>query len=197
MSEKAELQGVSKLLVDFGPMLVFFGAYQVMKRAYGMADTQATVWATGIFMVAVAISMVFAYVRIRRIPAMLWFTAALVGIFGGLTIWLQDDTFIKMKPTILYALFGAILFFGLWRGTNYLKLLLGKAFEGLSDEGWNGLTRRWAIFFVAMAVLNEVIWRSFSTDIWFHFKTWGDVALTFVFALAMSPYMMKHGVKWE
>ncbi|WP_199553575.1 septation protein A [Sandaracinobacteroides hominis] len=184
---RRQLEGWPKLAVDFGPLLVMFATY---------ARFDIFV-ATAAFMVATAAAMAFSWALTRRIPAMTWFSAILVGVFGGLTLWLKDETFIKVKPTIIYLIFSAVLFFGLYRGNNYLKSLFGSAFHGVSERGWQLLTWRWAIFFLVVAAMNEAIWRLFSTDIWMHFKVWGDTLLTFLFALAQMPMLMRHGLKLE
>lgn len=184
---KKELEGWRKLAVDLGPLVVFFAAY---------ARFDIFV-ATGAFMAATAAAMAFAWALTRHIPAMTWFSAVLVGVFGGLTLWLKDDIFIKMKPTIVYLIFSAVLFFGILRGRNYLKSLLGSAFHGLSEAGWLLLARRWALFFLLLAVLNEIFWRFFSTDVWMHFKVWGDTLLTFAFAMAQMPMLLKNGLTLE
>jgi len=183
-TEKPELTGWKKIAVDFGPLVVFFIAYNRFDMFV----------ATAAFMVAIAAAVTASWILTRHVPAMLWFTAALVGFFGALTLWLKDETFIKMKPTAVYLIFAAILGFGLATGRNYLKNLFEKAFTGLSDAGWQQLTIRWALFFVTMAIANEIAWRAFSTDIWVHFKTWGDTLLTFIFALTQIPMMKKHGL---
>lgn len=191
MSEGAaaprELGAWTKLAVDLGPLLIFF-------TAYSRFDIFV---ATGAFMAATAVAMAVAWILTRHIPAMTWFSAVLVGVFGGLTIWLQDEIFIKVKPTIVFLIFSAILFFGIFRGRNYLKVLLGAAFTGLSEHGWYLLAWRWAIFFLVLAGLNEMFWRLFSTDVWMQFKLWGDTLLTFVFAIAQMPMLMKHGLKLD
>ncbi len=184
---RRELTGWKKLAVDFGPLLVFFAAYS---RFGIFAGTAA-------FMAATAVSMVAAWLLVRHIPAMTWFSAILVGVFGGLTLWLKDETFIKIKPTIVFLTFAAILFFGLFRRRNYLKLIMGSAFEGLSERGWELLAWRWAFFFLVLAGLNEVFWRFFPTNIWLHFKLWGDTLLTFAFALAQMPMLTRHGLRLE
>jgi intracellular septation protein len=179
-----ELDGWKKLAVDLGPLIVFFAAYSRFDIFVG----------TAAFMVATAIAMAVAWALTRHIPAMTWFSAVLVGVFGGLTLWLQDETFIKMKPTIVFLIFAGILGFGLLRRRNYLKTLLGAAFTGLSDRGWQLLAKRWALFFVALAALNEFFWRGFSTEIWLHFKIWGDTVLTFAFAIAQFPMLKRYGL---
>ncbi len=179
-----ELDGWKKLAVDLGPLIVFFAAYSQFDIFVG----------TAAFMVATAIAMAVAWALTRHIPAMTWFSAVLVGVFGGLTLWLKDETFIKMKPTIVYLIFAGILAFGLFRRRNYLKSLLGAAFLGLSELGWEMLARRWAWFFLLLAALNEIFWRYFSTEIWLHFKIWGDTLLTFLFAIAQMPMLLRHGL---
>ncbi len=186
-TKKPALDGWKKIAVDFGPLLIFFLAY----NRYDMFV------ATGAFMAATAVAIIFSFALTRHVPAMTWFSALLVGVFGGLTLWLHDETFIKMKPTIVFAIFAAILFFGLATGRNYLQRLLGSAFTGLTERGWSILALRWAIFFVLLAVLNEIFWRFFPTNIWLHFKLWGDTLLTFAFAMAQIPMMTKHGLKLD
>jgi intracellular septation protein len=182
---RRELGGWQKFAVDFVPLIVFL-------IAYNRSDMFT---ATALFMGATAIAVAASYILVRHVPPMLLFSAALVGLFGGLTLWLQDEAFIKMKPTFVFLLFAAILGFGLITGRNYLKSLLGAAFIGLSDRGWHLLALRWALFFLLLAGLNEIFWRFFSTDIWLHFKVWGDTLLTFGFALAQLPMLKKHGLK--
>lgn len=181
---RRELAGWQRAAVDFGPLLIFF---VVNARAGLMAATAA-------FMVATAVAIAVSFAIMRHVPAMTWFSALLVGVFGGLTLWLNDETFIKMKPTVVYLIFAAILAFGLVRRRNYLKLVLGPAFHGLSDAGWTILARRWTGFFLLLAIGNELIWRLFSTDLWMHFKLWGDTLLTFLFALAQLPLLRRHGL---
>ena len=178
------LPPLARLAVDLGPLVVFFIAYGRL----GMIP------ATGVFMVATLIAIIVSFVFTRHVPPMMWFSALLVGIFGGLTLWLQDETFIKMKPTIVYLCFSSVLAFGLLRRRNYLKALLGTAFPGLSDEGWRRLAIRWAGFFLVLAALNEIIWRLVSTDAWVTFKVWGVTPLTFLFAVAQFPLLKRHGL---
>ena len=185
--KRPELDGWRKLAIDFGPLLVFFATYSKFGIFTG----------TAAFMGATLVAMIAAWVFVRRIPAMTWFSAILVGVFGGLTLWLQDETFIKIKPTIVFLIFSAILFFGLFRKRNYLKALLGAALEGLSERGWDLRAWRWAVFFLVLAALNEVFWRFFPTEIWLHFKLWGDTLLTFVFAIAQAPMLIRHGLKLD
>jgi intracellular septation protein len=120
-------------------------------------------------------------------------SAVVVMVFGGLTLYLQDETFIKLKPTIIYALFAVLLLGGLLMGRSLLALVLDSMFQ-LTEDGWKKLTARWALFFVAMAILNEVIWRSVSTDAWVAFKTFAILPITILFALAQTPLLMRHAI---
>ena len=145
-------------------------------------------------MVAMVAAMLFSALRYRRISPLLWFSGVMVVILGGLTIWLHDETFIKMKPTIYYALVALLLTFGLVTGRPLLHGVLGSTYPGLDDDGWSKLTRNWALFFAFMAVLNEAVWRTQSWDFWVGFKLWGAVPLTLLFAIANIPMLMKHGL---
>ncbi len=172
---------VVKLLVEIGPLIVLF-----------IANWQLGIyWATGIFMVATVLSLAVSRAVLGRIPMMPLVTALFVMVFGGLTIWLQDEHFIKIKPTIVYCLFAAILFGGLLAGKTFLKLALGEAFR-LTDEGWRKLTVRWGGFFLFLALLNEIVWRNFSTDFWVGFKVFGAVPLLMLFAVAQVGLMQRY-----
>ncbi len=193
MSEKAEPQGGAKLLIDLGPLLVFFLANffapvpQVMKIFV----------ATGAFMVAMVAAMLFSAIRYRRISPLLWFSGVMVVILGGLTIWLHNETFIKMKPTVYYVLVAGLLAFGLATDKPLLERVLGSAYPSLNAAGWRKLTRNWALFFAFMALLNEAVWRNSSTDFWVGFKLWGALPLTFLFAAANIPMLLRHGLMRE
>lgn len=193
MSTRQEPTSGSQLLIDVGPLLVFFAANffapvpQVLKIFV----------ATGAFMAAMVAAMIYSALRFGRISPMLWFSGVLVVLMGGVTIWLQDETFIKMKPTFYYLLVTALLAFGLFTGRPLLKRVLGSAYPGLDEEGWRKLTRNWALFFGFMAVLNEVVWRNSSTDFWVGFKLWGAIPLTFLFAIANIPMLLRHGLNRE
>ncbi len=147
-------------------------------------------------MVATVISVAFAWLRYHKVPVMPLVSAVIVLIFGGLTIYLQDETFIKLKPTIVYGAFAALLLAGLAVQKPVLALLFGPVFN-LTDEGWRKLTVRWAVFFVLMAILNEFVWRNFSTDIWVSFKAFGFLPITLVFAMAQVPLMQRFGLPEE
>jgi intracellular septation protein len=170
MPERPQLNPALKLALDLGPLVLFFAA----NSRYGIFA------ATAVFMAAVIAALVVSYAMTRRLPIMPVVTAIIVIVFGGLTLILHDATFIKVKPTIIYGLFGVVLIGGLL----FNKPLLGVVFDSLfhlSDEGWRKLTLRWAIFFFALAVLNEIAWRNVSTDTWVAFKVFGVVPLTIVF----------------
>jgi intracellular septation protein len=162
-----------KLLVEVGPLAVFF-----------ITNAKAGIyWGTGVFMVATVISLVVSRVLFGRIPVMPLVSGVCVMVFGGLTLWLQDDHFIKIKPTIVNALFAAALFAGLLAGQSLLRIVFGEVFR-LTEEGWRKLTLRWACFFVCLAVLNEIVWRTVSTDTWVTFKVFAIMPLTMAFAVA-------------
>jgi intracellular septation protein len=153
--------------------------------------------ATGAFMIAMIAAMLFSAIRYRRISPLLLFSGVMVVVLGGLTIWLHDETFIKMKPTVYYALVAALLAFGLLTDRPLLQRVLGSTYPGLDEDGWKKLTRNWALFFAFMAVLNETVWRNSSTQFWIGFKIWGALPLTFLFAAANIPMLLRHGLMRE
>jgi len=168
--------------VDYGPLVAFFAVYV----AFGLMAATAAV------IVASVVALALAWHAERRLPAMPLLTALVVALFGGLTLWLQDETFIKMKPTIVQGLIAAILLGGLATGRPLLQPLLGHVLPPIADAAWHRLTFRYALFFAAMAVLNEIVWRTQSTDVWVTFKVFGIMALTIVFALAQVPFLARH-----
>ncbi len=168
-------------LADYGPLAVFFVAY--FKWDLFVA-TAALIAATGV-------ALAIAWLGERRVPLMPLITAGVVAVFGGLTLWLQDEIFIKMKPTIVQLLFAAVLLGGLVFKRPLLRYLLGTALA-MDDAGWRRLTLRWAVFFAVMAGINELVWRTQSTDFWVSFKVFGILGLTFAFALAQMPLVLKH-----
>jgi intracellular septation protein len=182
-----------RLLIDLGPLLVFFLANFFAP----VPDTLKIFVATGAFMVAMMVAMLVSQLKYRHISPLLWFSGLMVVVLGGLTIWLHNETFIKIKPTIYYSVVAALLVFGMYTGRNLLKMVLGSAYPGLSDRGWRLLTRNWALFFVAMAILNEIAWRTTSTDLWVSLKLWAFMPATFLFALANVPMLLKHGLTLE
>ncbi len=182
MAEKKKLNPTLKLVLDIGPLILFFAA----NAKFGIYA------ATGSFMVAVLVALAVAYVLTKRIEIMPLVTAVIVLVFGGLTIVLHDELFIKLKPTIIYLLFGGALFVGLFLNKPLLGLLFDSVFN-LTDEGWRKLTWRWAFFFLFLAVVNEVVWRTQTTDFWVNFKLFGVVPLTFIFGALQYPLLMKYG----
>jgi intracellular septation protein len=171
-----------KLLIELGPLLVFFGG-----------NAAAGIFAgTAAFMVATLLALGVAMLRYHKVPVMPLVSGAVVLVFGGLTLYLRDDTFIKLKPTIVYLMFAGLLAAGLMLRKPLLELLLGPVFR-LSEVGWRKLTWRWALFFVAMAICNELVWRNVSTNVWVSFKAFGFLPLTFLFALAQVPLMQRYG----
>lgn len=176
-----ETPGWLRPAVDYGPLIAFVLAY-VGWDLYV---------ATAALMAATAVSLALSWVMARRIPPMPLVTAAVVGVFGGLTLWLDDESFIKMKPTIVQAMFAAVLLGGLAFRRPLLKPLMGANWP-MDETGWRRLTLRFALFFAAMAVLNEIVWRTQSTDVWVAFKFVGIIVLTFVFMLAQLPLMQRH-----
>ena len=187
---KAEPAGLSRLLIDIGPLLIFF-LTNYLAPVPGPLRIFA---ATGAFMAAMIAAMVYSQVRYRSISPLLLFSGVMVVVLGGLTIWLQNDTFIKMKPTVYYLLVAGLLAFGLKTERPFLKMVLGSAYPGLDEEGWRLLTRNWAAFFAFMALLNEAVWRNSTTDFWVGFKLWGAIPLTFLFAAANVPMLIRHGL---
>ncbi|HSZ74753.1 MAG TPA: septation protein A [Rhizomicrobium sp.] len=170
-----------RLALDLGPLLLFFGCF----KFFGIYV------ATASFMGATLGALAVGYALERRLSPMPVVTAALVLVFGGLTLYLKNDVFIKMKPTVLYTFFGVMLLGGLAFGRLFIKNIFAQAFE-LNEEGWRKLTIRWGIFALFLAALNEIVWRNFSTTIWVDFKVWGILPMFFLFALAQAPLIGKH-----
>jgi intracellular septation protein len=185
-AEPRKISPLQRLGLDLGPLLIFFIAFQL----------SGIFVATAAFMAAVLLALGVGYAVERRLSPMPLVTAGLVLIFGGLTLYLKNDTFIKMKPTALYAFFGLMLLGGLVFRRMFVKYVFAAAFE-LSEEGWRKLTLRWGIFFLALAVLNELVWRNMATAAWVKFKVFGIIPLIFLFALAQMPLVLKHEVKNE
>jgi intracellular septation protein len=193
MRTREEPQGGAKLLIDLGPLLVFF----LVNFLAPVPSVLKIFVATGAFMIAMVVAMIFSALRYGRISPLLLFSGVMVVILGGLTIWLHDERFIKMKPTIYYVFVAALLAFGLFTDRPILQRVLGSTYPGLNEAGWTKLTRNWAIFFAFMAVLNEAVWRNSSTDFWVGFKLWGALPLTFLFAAANIPMLLRHGLMKE
>ena len=186
---RKELNPLLKLALELGPLGVFF-----------FANARADIyWATGLFMVATLIALTISFALTRKLPIMPLVTGVVVVVFGGLTLWLHDDTFIKLKPTIVNTLFGVVLLGGLAFGRSLLGYVFDSVFK-LTDEGWRKLTFRWGLFFLALAVLNIVIWKGAdaylsdpkaATDLWVNFKVFGIMPLTFLFTLFQLPLITR------
>ncbi|AWK86392.1 septation protein A [Azospirillum thermophilum] len=176
----------ARLLIEAGPLAAFF-----------IANSRAGIMTgTAVFMVATAIAVLVSWHMERKVPIMPVVGAGFVLLFGGLTLWLQDDLFIKLKPTLVNLLFATVLFVAHLTGRNVLKRLLGTVLT-LSDEGWRTLGIRWAWFFLVLAVLNEIVWRSLSTDAWVNFKVFGIMPLTLLFSALQAPLILRHQIAEE
>jgi intracellular septation protein len=186
MSDKTPLSPGLKLALDLGPLVLFFTANARWGIFVG----------TALFMAAVLISLAVSYALTRHLPLMAIVSGVVVSVFGALTLVLQDETFIKLKPTIIYVLFGTLLIGGLMLGKSLLALVFDAVFD-LDDEGWRKLTLRWALFFFALAALNEIVWRTQSTDFWVSFKVFAILPLTLAFAALQYPLLARHASKAE
>ena len=195
---RKELSPLLKLALELGPLGVFFlfnsrgeqiaESFPVLK-----AVGEPIFLATAAFMVAITISLVVSLSLTKRLPIMPLVSGVVVIVFGALTLWLHDELFIKLKPTIVNSLFGAILLGGLFFGKALLGYVFDSAFK-LSDEGWRKLTFRWGVFFFVLAAINEIVWRSFSTDFWVSFKVFGVMPITLIFTLTQLPLIQKHAI---
>ena len=198
---KPQLNPLLKLALEMGPLVLFFFANArpalfmpvvgPLLPAAASGEQAGIFVATAVFMVAILVALVVSYALTRHLPVMAMVTAVIVVVFGGLTLVLHDETFIKMKPTIIYVLFGGLLLGGLWFNKPLLAIVFDAVFD-LTAEGWRKLTLRWAIFFLALAVLNEIVWRTQSTDFWVSFKAFGVVPITFVFAAFQYPLLQRY-----
>ena len=178
------MKSIYKLLIDIGPLAVFF-------IFYTRSGLQAAILP---LMIATVIAVIISYILEKKIPIMPTLGAAIVLVFGGLTIYFNDETFIKMKPTIINAVFAIILYGGLILKKPLLKYLLGAALK-LQDQGWKILTQRWIAFFIALAILNELVWRTQSTDIWVNFKVFAILPITFIFTMTQFPLIKKYQIE--
>lgn len=196
---KKEMNPLLKLALELGPLLVFFfantrGEWLVEKFPALGAFGGPIFLATGLFMIATAIALSVSWLLVRSLPIMPLVSGVVVFIFGALTLYLQDDIFIKMKPTIVNTLFGAVLLGGLWFGKSLLGYVFDSAFK-LDAEGWRKLTFRWGLFFLFLALANEIVWRNFSTDTWVAFKVWGIMPITLIFTMSQMPLIMRHSME--
>lgn len=187
MSAKGQDAGIGmRLALDLGPLAVYFAAYTWSGHDIFLA--------TALFMGTTAVAMVLSLVRYGRVSPIQVFSAIMVLLLGGLTIWLHKDWIIKIKPTIYYVTVSAILLWGMATGRPTLQMVLGQAYPGLTAEGWRLLTRNWAWFFLLLALANELVWRNFSTEFWLGYKLWGSMPATVLFAAANIPMLMRHGL---
>jgi intracellular septation protein len=202
MTDRPKLNPLLKFVLDLGPLLLFFLANAkpalfepwlapIIPEAVATGERSGIFVATAVFMVAILAALVVSYVLTRRLPVMAVVSAIVVVVFGGATLFFQNETFIKLKPTIIYLLFAGTLFGGLIFRKPLLAMVFDQVFH-LTDEGWGKLTVRWALFFLALAVLNEIVWRTQSTDTWVTFKVFGVMPLTFIFAALQYPLLMKY-----
>lgn len=197
--QRKEINPFLKFALELGPLLVFFFANArgewLAQRFPALADLGGPIFvATGLFMAATAIALVVSWTLTRTLPIMPLVSGVVVFVFGGLTLWLQDATFIKMKPTIVNTLFGGVLLGGLFFGRSLLGYVFDSAFK-LDAEGWRKLTLRWGLFFLFLAVVNEVVWRNFSEETWVAFKVWGIMPITIAFTLFQMPLIIRHSTE--
>lgn len=194
MTPPAErLNPILKLALELGPLVLFFLGNAYAER-FGFAEGQRIFFGTAVFVVATVVSLAVHYGLVRKLPIMPLVSGVVVVVFGGLTLALQDEHFIKLKPTIVNTLFGVVLLGGLYFRKPLLAVVLDSMFD-LTEEGWRKLTLRWALFFFFLALLNEIVWRTQTTDFWVSFKVFGIMPLTIAFALAQTPLLMRHEVK--
>jgi intracellular septation protein len=209
MSETEGKKAASSWLnvaVDYGPLLVFLGVYRLYAPdsdritddlVLAALTTRAIVYGTGAFILAAVAALAISKWRLGKVSPMLWFSTALIVGFGSLTILFGDPTFVQLKPTIIYASFGVVLLGGFFAGKALLKVLLEAAFEGLNDTGWLKLSRNWGVFFLALALLNEVLRAQLSFESWLWAKLWVFLPLTFLFTFSQIPMLLKHGLSFE
>jgi intracellular septation protein len=201
-AETRQLHPMLKLVLDIGPLLLFFVANSrpalflpligpFLPAGIASGERVGIFVATAVFMIAVVAALVISYSLTRHLPVMPLVTAAVVLVFGSLTLFLHDELFIKLKPTIIYVLFGGVLLGGLAFGKSLLGVVFDSVFH-LTEEGWRKLTFRWAMFFFGLAILNEIVWRTQTTDFWVSFKVFGVLPLTFLFAALQFPLMTKY-----
>ena len=190
---RRHLPPLAKLVLEIGPLVLFFLGNAYAER-FGVAPDRKLFVATGAFIAATVIALAIHYVLMRRLPIMPMVSGVVVVVFGGLTLALQDKTFIMVKPTIVNALFGVVLLGGLAFGRPLLSVVLDSMFS-LTDEGWRRLTFRWGLFFLFLAALNEGVWRTQSEDFWVNFKVFGIMPITVLFALAQTPLLSRYESK--
>lgn len=190
---KKPKSGALNFALDFGPLLLFFVASKL-----GSSPTdpkQGAIVGTAVFMAAIIVAAVVSRLKLGHISPMLKLTAALGIFFGALTLWFHDERFIQIKPTIIYAFFAVILIGGWLRGKALLRYVLEAAYDGLSDTGWLKLSLNWGLFFTALALANEAMRAMLDFDLWLTLKVWGVTIITFIFAMANVPMLLRHGLK--
>lgn len=192
MSEPAHKGSSWTMLLDYGPLLVFFIAYKLAG-----SGLEASLKATIAFMIAVVVSIIVGLVVVKRVSPMVWISTILILGFGAITLYLHDPKFIQMKPTVIYVGFAVLLGGGLLRGKPLLKWLFGPAFPGLTEEGWLKLSRNWALYFLALAIANEIMRATLDFDTWLTLKVWGVTVVSLLFAVANMPMLLRHGLDPE
>lgn len=198
--EGKQKSGWLNLVVDYGPVIVFFAIYKYYSpadRENSVAEVLAVIKGTVSFMVAAVIALLVSKWKLGKVSPMLWLSTLLIVGFGGLTVLLHDPIWIQVKPTAIYLLFGVTLLVGVWRGKALLKILLEAAFEGLDDAGWMKLSRNWGLFFLVLAGVNEGLRHSLSFGDWIAAKLWVFLPATFLFTFAQIPMLMRHGLAAE
>lgn len=190
---------ILKLVLELGPLMVFFFANARGEKLAAQFPALSALGgpifiATALFMAATILSLVVSYAIARTVPIMPLVSGAVVMVFGLLTLWLKDDTFIKMKPTIINTLFGVVLLTGLYFGKSFLKIVFAAAFQ-IDEEGWKKMTFRWGLFFLFLAIINEIVWRNFTTDFWVTFKVWAVMPITLIFTFSQMPLILRHSLE--
>lgn len=196
MAEK-KINGWLKAALEYGPIVAFFIGYVRLKDqtfAIAGADYSGFIVMTALFIPLMVLTTGVLWALTGKLSKMQLATVVLVVIFGGLSVWLNDERFFKMKPTMIYLLFAGVLGFGLMRGQSYLRVVMDEALP-MAEQGWMILTRRLTAFFAALAIANEVIWRSLSTEAWVNFKTFGLTAALFLFFMTQGALLQKYGVE--
>lgn len=200
MATPRTLPPLLKLALEVGPIAVFFLAYRWAPVPEGLSVTerqlQQVIFSTQVFIPTILAALGISWLLTRHLPRMAVITAIVVVVFGGLTLILRDDTFVKMKPTILYGIFAAILGFGLLRGQSYLRYLMDEMLP-MAQEGWMTLTRRFVVFYLCLAVLNEIVWRGWGTDAWVNFRTFVLPLANIAFIIAQIPLFQRHAITRE